>query len=353
MPYTNEEAFDMLMILGESFQNYRAAERLYAERYPGRQHQGYKSFERLAARVKSTGTVQPSEKRNKIPEVRVERSADIIAAVNMDPQISLRRLSRDSGIGKTSVFRILHTEKLHPYHISLHQSLEEDDHLFRINFAVWAQNKIQNHLNFYFNILWCDEATFKSNGEVNRHNMHYWSVENPHWMREINFQRQWSLNTWCGIFDGRIIGPYFFDENLTGEVYANFLNNEFLQLIQNIPPQQQQEMWFMQDGCPAHYAINVRTTLTAMFGEKWIGRGGPVPWPARSPDLTVMDYYLWARIKDIVYQTAPTTRDNMKERIRSACEQISREEIRKALHNFPRRLEKCLEADGRHFEHLM
>jgi hypothetical protein len=29
-------------------------------------------------------------------------------------------------------------------------------------------------------ILFSDEAKFKSNSVVNRHNMHYWDLENPH-----------------------------------------------------------------------------------------------------------------------------------------------------------------------------
>lgn len=30
----------------------------------------------------------------------------------------------------------------------------------------------------------------------------------------------------------------------------------------------------------------VREHLTRRYGDRWIGRGGPVAWPARSPDLT-------------------------------------------------------------------
>lgn len=342
----------MLMVLGECLTNFRAAERLYAERYPDRNYQGYKSFERLANRLKTTGQVQPSKHKIRDSVVKQERSADIIAAVTIDPEVSIRRLEKDSGVGKSTICRILKDNRFHPYHISLHQELEANDHLHRMNFSLWAQDMIENNPDYHLNVLWCDEATFKSNGEVNLHNMHYWSPTNPHWMREVNHQRQWTLNTWCGIFSGRIIGPYFFEGNLTGELYSNFLNNDFLHLLNDIPIERQRQMWFMQDGCPAHYHCDVRFTLTAMFGEQWIGRGGPVPWPARSPDLTCMDYYLWGRIKDIVYQTAPTSKENMKDRIRGACEQISREELIHALENFPKRIEKCMEVGGGHFEHL-
>ncbi|KAJ8954314.1 hypothetical protein NQ318_005901 [Aromia moschata] len=33
-------------------------------------------------------------------------------------------------------------------------------------------------------ILWTDESRFHNNGTIYRHNCHYWSEDNPHWMRE-------------------------------------------------------------------------------------------------------------------------------------------------------------------------
>ena len=32
-----------------------------------------------------------------------------------------------------------------------------------------------------------------------------------------------------------------------------------------------------------------------------IGQGGPVPWPARSPDLNPLDFWLWGHLKAMVY----------------------------------------------------
>ncbi|GFW05095.1 uncharacterized protein TNCV_598891 [Trichonephila clavipes] len=39
------------------------------------------------------------------------------------------------------------------------------------------------------------------------------------------------------------------------------------------------------------------------FGQQWIGRGGPVRWPARSPDLSCLDFYFWGHMKSLVYDT--------------------------------------------------
>lgn len=111
-------------------------------------------------------------------------------------------------------------------------------------------------------------------------------------------------------------------------------------------------MWLQHDGCPAHFSQEVRNFLDQAYPNRWIGRGSLFPWPARSPDLTILDFYLWGRIKGIVYQTRPTTPENMIDRIRDAVTNISRAEISTALLNTRCRINSCIENDGRHFEHL-
>jgi len=67
------------------------------------------------------------------------------------------------------------------------------------------------HINneFFSLILFTDEASFINYDLANLHNMHYWLDENPHWLREVDRQRQWSVNEWCGIIDDKLSGPYF------------------------------------------------------------------------------------------------------------------------------------------------
>ena len=51
-------------------------------------------------------------------------------------------------------------------------------------------------------------------------------------------------------------------------------------------------MWYQHDGAPAHFSIAARQVLNDKYPNRWIGRGGPVPWPPRSPDLTPLDFFL-------------------------------------------------------------
>lgn len=64
-----------------------------------------------------------------------------------------------------------------------------------------------------------NEANFSTDAEVNLHNAHHWSFEDPYWLCEANFQTKWSINVWAGIFDGSVVGPRFTDENLTSSHY--------------------------------------------------------------------------------------------------------------------------------------
>lgn len=351
MVFTSEESADMLLILGECHGNFSAAERLYRERYPHRQPQSRMVFQRLFTRVRASGSVHPSHNRQNVIRrpVRDDRSADILAAVTVDPHISTRRLAIDSGMSQKTVCRILKDQKWHPYHINLHQALSVRDFPNRVNFCNWL--RAQN-IDFSRQVLWTDEATFKNTGDVNIHNAHYWSPVNPHWLRQVDKQHPWSVNVWCGIIGGSIIGPYFFDGNLTGNQYAAFLENILPILLEEIPLGIRQTMWFQQDGCPAHYALIARQRIDATFGARWIGRGGPVAWPARSPDLTPLDFYLWGRIKEMVYKEAPTTRQDMMNRIQVACRSLSGEEISRAVNSVSRRAQRCIRENGRHFEHL-
>ena len=40
-----------------------------------------------------------------------------------------------------------------------------------------------------------------------------------------------------------------------------------------------------------NYSAAAREVLNRDFNGRWIGRGGPITWPARSPDLTSSDFF--------------------------------------------------------------
>jgi hypothetical protein len=54
-----------------------------------------------------------------------------------------------------------------------------------------------------------------------------------------------------------------------------------------------EELWFQQDGTIAHTARASMTVVRQMFPQHVVSRFGDVPWPPRSPDLSVCDFFLW------------------------------------------------------------
>ena len=79
---------------------------------------------------------------------------------------------------------------------------------------------------------------------------------------------------------------------------------------------------------------------------------GSVEFPARSPDLTPMDFFFWGYLKDKVYAAKPETIEGLKEEIRIKCLAISNEVLRNVIESIVGRYQLCLENEGRQFEHL-
>lgn len=190
-----------------------------------------------------------------------------------NPYVSTREIAHDSGLSQISVCKILKRHKYHPYHVSMHQELHGDDFYNRVTFCQWALEQIQRNPDFFRWVLFSDESTFTNHDDVNRHNMHYWSLENPHWLRQVEQQRPWSVNV-CGIFGDKLIGPYFIEGTLNGEQYRNILQNELPTLLENLSLQERRNMWFQHNGCPAYYSVVAREILNRDYNGRWIGRSG-------------------------------------------------------------------------------
>ena len=62
--------------------------------------------------------------------------------------------------------------------------------------------------------------------------------------------------------------------------------------------------------------------MATTYPGHWIGRGGPVAWPPRSPDLTPLDFFLWEHIKSIVYETPVPDEETLLARILAASDEV-------------------------------
>ncbi|GFW36394.1 uncharacterized protein TNCV_3713121 [Trichonephila clavipes] len=173
-------------------------------------------------------------------------------------------------------------------------AIHQNDHQARRRFVEWAQNEIAVVPDFHKRILFSDEAHFWLNGYVNKQDCRIWSEANPQVYVETPLHPE-KLTVWCALWAGGTIGPYFFknDEghNVTvnGDRYRAMITNFFIPELNN---HDVQELWFQQDGATCHTARATIDLLKDTFGDCLISRFGPVNWPPRSCDLTLLDYFL-------------------------------------------------------------
>ena len=191
-------------------------------------------------------------------------------------------------LSRSSLIRMMKELGLKPYRPQLLHALNEDDPDRRCEFADTFLNLIAADSSFLNRIVWMDEAIFKLNGHVNRHNCVYYAVENPHVIitEEMNAS---GVIVWTGIWVGGIIGPFFFHDNITADSCLEMLQEDSVLGIAS--EMHLDETFFMHDGAPAHYARSVREFLDEAFPNRSIGRRGWVDWAARSPDLTPTDFF--------------------------------------------------------------
>lgn len=88
---------------------------------------------------------------------------------------------------------------------------------------------------------------------------------------------------------------------------------------------------------------------------RWIGRLGPIRWPARSPDLTPLDFYVWGTLKTKVYSAPIPDREELTNRIRLCCQELSddRAELRRTLESVRHRARLCVRQRGGNFEQYL
>src|SRR6195952_3782061 len=332
------------------------AARSYAERYPNRQVPHPQTYQRIHNRLSEHGSFlkQPQlcgrERSARTPAIEEE-----VLNIISDHPTSTRKIATNFNISHQTIWRILREQLLYPYHIQRVQALLPRDYPLQTAFAQWYRHMLTANNRFSSKVLFTDEANFSKNAIMNFHNNHTWADENPHEIVEWHFQNQFSLNVWLGIIDDHLIEPYFLPQRLNGEIYRQFIEVDLPLLLEDVPLQLRNDMWFMHDGAPAYFCLLARDYLNRVFPDRWIGRGGPQAWPPTSPDMNPLDFCVWGYVKSLVYTTPVENVDDLRNRIVDGCNTIRNNpgifwRIRASLR---RREHACIRANGGHFEQFL
>lgn len=351
MSFTNEEYWEMVRAYARANDSVEGAIRLYRELFPNRRTPTPYVMLSVNQRLRDFGqfTVPAHAQGRGRDPYPARHQEQVLRYFTSHPQASTRQAARRFGMSQWTVWKLLHRDSLHPFHFQPVQELGDNDHHSRVNFCSWyLENRDKN-------ILFTDESTFTKHGLFNVHNEHWWSHSNPHVTRQDCFQHRFSVNVWAGIIGNCLLGPYFIEGRLDSVTYLNILNSVVNDMLDDVPLIYHRNLFYQHDGAPAHYQRQVREYLNDQFGDRWIGRGGPVPWPARSPDLTPLDYYLWGEVKRLVYATEYSNRDELKSRILIAFDKVRSDPLvlNRVKDNLCKRAELCIERGGAHFEQLL
>jgi hypothetical protein len=182
----------------------------------------------LARKFDETGSVEDAPRSGIPTTVRTEENMQHVSEIFiLNPRMSQRRASLDLGISCKSLDRLMQDLNLKPYKTTLLQALNEDDPDRRMEFCEWILDSTQDDLILLDRILWTDEAIFQVNGRINRHNCVYWSDTNVHLIieQELNVPQ---VIVWGGIWSNGVVGPYFFEDNVTSEKYLQMLKDNMI-----------------------------------------------------------------------------------------------------------------------------
>lgn len=262
-------------------------------------------------------------------------------------------MAREHDLSYSTVRRILKDEKLHAYHYTRVQDLRQEDYPERKRFCEYFLRRANEDPEFPSRVMFSDESLFTREGVFNSHNMHLWDDENPSATRVRNFQVRWKLNVWAGIMGTKILGPIILPDTLTGASYLEILADNLPEFLEDIPLAERQNIVFQQDGAGPHNARIVTDYLNQRFPGRWMGRYGPIRWPARSPDLNPLDFFLWGYCKEKIYKKLPENAEELNDKLHNTIWNIEDTIMEQITTNLLRRMRACVAMDGGHFEHLL
>ena len=304
---------------------------------------------------RETGCVKKKKCRKRT--VRIPENIEAISEkIDSNPTKSLRKLSQEVNLSYGSTRRIMRYDlSLFPYKIQVGHKLLPSDAIKRKEFCKWFLEKCKDN-RFLSHLVMSDEAHFYLDGVVNKQNCRIWASENPEVYTEHGPHGP-RVTVWCGVTMRGIIGPYFFEDdngltvNVNGERYRYMLEHFVIPKLTEL--KLSRGVWFQQDGATCHTSILSMAFLCNKFKGRLISKKGDVPWPPRSPDLTVPDFYLWGHLKGLVYKDNPKNTNELKRAINREINNIPSDILKSVFLHLPSRMEECIKVNGSHLKNVI
>jgi hypothetical protein len=118
-----------------------------------------------------------------------------------------------------------------------------------------------------------------------------------------------------------------------GCVYAVFLQNELLALLENLPLQTQLQMYYQHNEAPLHLRRNIMWYLKEQFPGGWICSGSMLNRPLYAPTLSPSDYHVWDNMKKEAYECKVNIRDELLQQISDSARHGNNTALHKVTHS--------------------
>ena len=193
------------------------------------------------------------------------------------------------GLSRSSFHRIAKLDiRFHPCVMITRQELRDSDPVQRMAFCNQLVNTVEQKLQFLGQFIVSDEAVFSFNLEVNTRNVIKYSAYGNghpagHYVELAQGTDQ--VMVWVGLTRaGVVLGPHFAERNLATSEYIRIIRYHVIQRDFHIFNTDKNNMWWQQDGAPAHASHAKMQYLRGQFPLRLMSKRGDWPWPPRSPD---------------------------------------------------------------------
>ena len=288
---------------------------------------------------------------------RTARTVQNIELVRQSLVENGKRSGRRNGLGlsRTTVQRIVHFDiKFHPYVMIRRQKIRDGDPAQRLAFCNRLLNTVAQNPDFLDKLIGSDEAVFSLNSEINSRNVRKYAARghghpNDHYVGCLQGAQQ--VMVWVGLTrQGVVLGPHFTRRNLDTREYIRIIRYNVIQ--RELPEHNldRNTMWWQQDGASCHTSNATIRYLQGQFPGRLMSKRGNWPWPPRSPDLTVCDFFLWGYLKqqiwDVPHDQQPQNLMELREAIVRSCRNLDGQMIQKSFDCMLTRARTCVLAAG-------
>ena len=131
------------------------------------------------------------------------------------------------------------------------------------------------------------------------------------------------------------------------------MQNSYLEMLESfVYPhiQEVQDVIFSRMVLLLNLLLRVRESLNRQLPGKWIARCGPLAWPARSPDVTPLDFFFWDYVKDCVFSNPLKDIEGLKDRMTVVITLFNTDMLANTWVELRRRLEFLHENEGQYNE---